>query len=141
MPPRLAERCKLPLLRGYLARRIVTADASRGLAMLLPVLERSSDDVRGDLLSGILDACRGRKQVPRPERWPATFAKLLATRDPDVLEQTLLLALDVGEPKAIKTLRAIVADHRQPDRAAHPRPGALVERRVPGLTLGASASA
>ncbi len=130
----LAERCKLPLLRTFLARRIVTADAASALAMLLPVLERSTDDVRNDLLAGILEACRGRKQVPRPDRWPATFARLLTTRDPDVLEQTLLLALDVGEPKAIKTLRSVVADPASPTELRTHALAALVQRRVPELT-------
>src|SRR5271157_4290421 len=89
------------------ARRAVTADASSGLPALLPVLEQATDAVRGDILSGILEALRGRKQVPRPEGWSGAFAKLLATHDPDVVEQTLLLALDLGEPEAFKTLRMI----------------------------------
>ena len=46
----------------------------------------------------------------------------MATHDPDVVEQTLLLALDIGEPKAIKTLRVIVADRGQSDRAARAGP-------------------
>ena len=78
------------------------------------MLEQATDAVRGDILSGILEALRGRKQVPRPEGWSGAFAKLLATHDPDVVEQTLLLALDLGEPKAIKTLRMIVADRGSP---------------------------
>ena len=119
----LAARCKLPLLRNYVARRAVTADAGRGMSALLPAIEGASDDVRRDLLAGILDALRGRKHVPRPEGWPATFAKLLTTRDPDLLEQTLLLALDLGEPKAIETLRAGRRRSREPARHANPRPG------------------
>ena len=48
----LAARCKLPLLRNFLARRAVTADAASGLSALLPVLEQSTDAVRRDILSG-----------------------------------------------------------------------------------------
>jgi putative membrane-bound dehydrogenase-like protein len=130
----LAERCKLSLLRAYLARRAVTADAGGGLAALLRVLERSPDVVRRDLLSGMLDAFRGRKQVPRPDDWPATFTKLLLTRDPDVLERSLLLALDFEEPRAIRTLRTIVADRGSPTDLRQRALTALVERHVPGLT-------
>jgi putative membrane-bound dehydrogenase-like protein len=130
----LAARCKLPLHRNFLARRAVTADAATGLSVLLPVIEKAPDDVRGDLLSGVRDALRGRKQVTRPEGWPGAFAKLVASRDPDVIEQTLLLALDLGEPKAIKTLRMIVTDRGSPPALRLRALTALVERRVPDLT-------
>jgi putative heme-binding domain-containing protein len=127
-------RCKLPLIRNYLARRAVTADPAAGLSALLPVLERSPDDLRRDLLAGILEALRGRKQVPRPEGWPAAFAKLLTTREPDVLEQALLLALDMGEPKAIAALRLVVVDKDSPLGIRSRALTAMVERHVPDLT-------
>jgi hypothetical protein len=130
----LAARCKLSLHRNFLARRALTADASSGLSALLPVLEQATDAVRGDILSGMLDALRGRKQVPRPEGWSGAFAKLLATHDPDVVEQTLLLALDIGEPKAIKTLRMVAADQGTPPGLRSRALTALVERHAPDLS-------
>ena len=90
--------------------------------MLLPELAKATDEVRRDLLAGILDALRGQKQVPRPPGWPEAFAKLLTTRDPNVLEQTLLLALDLGEPKAIEALRKIADRPGDAPRHPHPRP-------------------
>ena len=110
------------------------ADASSGLSALLPVLEQATNAARGDILSGILEALRGRKQVPRPEGRSGAFAKLLATHDPDVVEQTLLLALDLGEPKAIKTLRMIVADRGRPTGLRSRALTALVERHAADLT-------
>ncbi len=136
MPSRasaLAARCKLPLHRNFLARRAVAADTSRGLAALLPVLEQSSDAIRIDILSGILEALRGHKQVPRPEGWSGAFAKLLTSQDPDVVAQTLLLALDIGEPRAVTTLRSIVADRGKPAGLRSRALTALVERRAPDL--------
>jgi putative membrane-bound dehydrogenase-like protein len=129
----LAERSTLPLLRTYIARRAMAVDADTGLAAFLRVLERSTDVVRRDLLAGILDAFRGRKLVPKPDGWPATYSRLLLTRDPEVLERTLLLALDLGDPKAIQTSRAVVADRRSPTELRQRALAALVERRVPGL--------
>ena len=79
----LASRCTLSLHRNYLARRAVTANASSGLSALFPVLEQATNAVRVDILSGILEALRGRKQVPRPEGWSAAFAKLLESHDPE----------------------------------------------------------
>ena len=129
----LAARCKLPLHRNFLARRAVAADTSRGLAALLPVLEQSLDAIRIDILSGILEALRGHKQVPRPQGWSGAFAKLLASHDPDVVAQTLLLALDIGEPRAVATLRSIVADRGKPTGLRSRALTALVERRTPDL--------
>jgi putative membrane-bound dehydrogenase-like protein len=130
----LAARAKLPLLRNYLARRALSADAAVGLSALLPVLDRSGDDVRRDLLAGALDAFRGRKQIPRPHNWASTFATLLTTRDPEVLERVLLLALGLGEDKAIATLRMIVADRDRPLPMRHRALTALTERRVAGFS-------
>jgi putative heme-binding domain-containing protein len=130
----MASRCNTPLIRNYLARRAVTANATAGLAALLPVLERSPEVVRRDLLSGILDALRGRKQVDRPDHWPSAFAKLLTTNDPNTLEQILLVALDLGEPKAITSLRATISDRETPFAMRTRILGALVERHVPDLS-------
>ncbi len=129
----LAARCKLPLHRTFLARRAVSADISSGLAAFMPVLELAPDAVRKDILAGILEALRGRKQVPRPAGWPAAYAKLLASHDPDVVAQILLLALDIGEPKAIKILLSIVADRGSPTALRTCALTALVERHVPDL--------
>jgi putative heme-binding domain-containing protein len=129
----LCARSTNPLLRNYLARRIVTADPKAGLTALLPVIQQSTDHMRRDMLSGTLDSLRGRKQVPRPEGWPGVFAGLLTTRDTDVLEQTLLLALALGESKAIAALRLSLADRGTPLDIRKRALTALVERHVPGL--------
>jgi putative membrane-bound dehydrogenase-like protein len=129
----LAERAHLGLHRNYLARRAVTADAAAGLAAVLAALDRAHDPARRDLLAGVIDALHGRKQIPVPKNWAEIFPKLLNTRDPDVLEQTLILALDLGEPKAIETLRRIAVDRQSPIRMRARALAALVERRVSGL--------
>ena len=54
-------------------------------------------------------------------------------RDPDVLEQTLLLALDLEETKAIEPLRLVMADRGSPLEMRTRALTALVERHVPGL--------
>jgi putative heme-binding domain-containing protein len=134
--PRAAEwttRVKLPMLRNFLARRVVTADAAKGLAALGPVLKQDRDDVRSDVLDGALDALRGRKQVQRPEGWADIYAALTAAKDPGVLEKALLLAVVLDEPKAVATLRKTVVDAGTPaDRRARAL-STLVERRVPDL--------
>jgi putative membrane-bound dehydrogenase-like protein len=130
----LAAGWKLPLLRNYVARRAVVADAGASLSVLLDQLAKASDAVRRDLLAGILDALWGRKHVPRPPAWSEAFPKLLTTRDPDVLERTLLLAVDLGEPKAIEALRKMLTDRETPLDIRSRALTSLVERHVPELT-------
>ena len=74
-----------------------------------------------------------RKHITRPEAWPDVFANLVARPSLAVVEQTLLLALDLGEAKAAAVLRQVVRDDKTPTAMRLSALSALVERRVPGL--------
>ena len=82
---------------------------------------------------GTHDALRGRKHIARPDGWPDALAGLLARPDLTVVEQALLLALDLDDPKAAPVLRGIVRDRETPLDMRQRALSALVERRVPGL--------
>ena len=70
-----ATRVQLPqLLQLPGPSRRGRPSAAKGLAALGPVLKLYRDDLRGDVLDGVLDALRGRKQVPRPEGWAEIYA-------------------------------------------------------------------
>ncbi|KAJ3061791.1 hypothetical protein HK102_008992, partial [Quaeritorhiza haematococci] len=116
----LAPVVKLPMLRNFLARRMGAADPAKGLAALAPVLKLDRDDLRSDVLDGVLEAFRGRKQVPRPEGWADLYAGLSAVNSPEVLEKALRLAVILDEPRAVEALRATLLD-----------PKADAERRAP----------
>ncbi len=136
----LAGRCRIPLVRRFLARRIVletdrTAGADGpppGLVSLVQVLGHTNEnDVRLDLLRGINDALRGRKSVPMPKGWPALSAKFAA--EPELREPALVLAMILGDPKAAADLRATMLDRTQPDDRRQQAMQILAERAVPGL--------
>jgi putative membrane-bound dehydrogenase-like protein len=129
----LGAHARLPILRNYLARRALSVAPAEGLAALLNAMERAPAPAQGDLLAGALDGLRGRKQVPRPESWDTIFPKLLTTRDPEVLERVLQLALVLGEPRAIKTLRLTALDRESPNDLRRRALAALAERRVSDL--------
>ena len=61
------------------------------------------------------------------------LAGLLARPDATVVEQALLLALDLDDPKAATVLRGIVRDRETPIDMRQRALSALVERRVPGI--------
>jgi putative heme-binding domain-containing protein len=128
-----AAQCQIPLLRQFVARRVVSVDPPAGIAAIVTSLEKAGDTVRVDLLKGAHDALRGRKHVARPERWPAVFDRLLARPDPVLVEQSVLLALDLEEPRAVTVLRQTLLDPASPADRRHRALAALVERQVPGL--------
>ena len=129
----LASGCQIPIVRRFVARRTVEADPAAGLAAVVSLLKPADDKACVDLLIGTHDALRGRKHVARPDGWPERFAGLLARPDLTVVEQALLLALDLDDPKAAPVLRAIVRDRETPLDMRQRALSALVERRVPGL--------
>ena len=129
----LASGCQIPVVRRFVARRTVEADPAAGLAAVVSLLRPAIDKACIDLLIGTHHALRGRKHIARPDGWPEALAGLLARPDPTVVEQALLLALDLDDPKAAPVLRDMVRDRETPLDMRHRALSALVERRVPGL--------
>lgn len=124
---------KLPMLRNFLARRLVSADPAKGLAALAPALNSDREDLRSDVLDGVLDALRGRKQVPRPDGWSDLYAGLSAVKSPATLDKALLLAVILDEPKAVEALRALLLDPKADAARRSTALSTLSERRTPGL--------
>ncbi len=129
----LATHSQIPTVRRYVARRAVSAEPAAGLAAVVSSLAKADDAVCLDLLTGARAALRGRKHIARPEGWPAAFTGLVSRRDLNVIEQSLLLGLDLDEPKAIAVLRRVALDPTTPALERGRLLAALVERRVPGL--------
>jgi putative membrane-bound dehydrogenase-like protein len=130
----LAAVCRVPIVRRYLARRIVSADAVAGQAALMPRLAQGDDPAsQGDVLSGILDALRGRKVAPMPGAWPAAFERLSRSPDPGVRQRAILLSLFYGGDLAVALAQAAVTDPAAEPAWRRSALEALVERRVTRL--------
>jgi putative heme-binding domain-containing protein len=109
----LLARAKIPLEREYLARRMVYLDhpPSTGLTVLVTMLKAAHDpEVQRDVLHGVLEALRGRRQVAMPEGWPAAYARLTASSHAEVLNQARRLAVLFGDARAIALLRDLLLD-------------------------------
>jgi len=130
----LATRCKIPLVRRFIARRAVDGDPGAGLSALMTALAGDADPaVVGDLLAGMLEAFRGQKRVAMPRDWPSVFARLVKSPEAAVREPAVRLALLFGDPGAVTIIRGIMTD---PAAGADVRTLALrslAEARVPGL--------
>jgi len=129
----LAAGCQIPIVRRYVARRAVAADPTAGLVTVVAAFKTLNDAACGDMLKGAHDGLRGRKHVERPEGWAEAFAELVSRPNLAVVEQSLLLGLDLEEPKAASVLLGVVADRATPVAMRLQALSALVERRVPSL--------
>jgi putative membrane-bound dehydrogenase-like protein len=128
-----AAKSRIPLVREFVARRAVSADLGAGLAAVISALDAADDNACVDFLTGAHAALKGRKHVARPRDWPTAFAQLLARTDPNVVEKALFLGLDLEEPRAVASLRAMATDRKGPIQVRRRVLSALIERRVPAL--------
>src|SRR5580704_4188500 len=87
------------------------AGAARGLAPLVKLLSASDDaDLHLDVLRGMVEALRGRRQVKQPDGWPAVSRKLAASPNAEVRHKALLLSVMFGDPQAAASLRKTASD-------------------------------
>jgi putative heme-binding domain-containing protein len=109
----LAAGGEIPLVREYLARRIVSvyeaAGGERGssawiLDELLKAAAAGSDAVREDLLRGVAASYRGRRDVAAPKEWRDYYARLAESGNPVVREQALELAVLFGDRGSLAKL-------------------------------------
>jgi putative heme-binding domain-containing protein len=133
----LAEYAEIPLVRQFIARRVVDDAFSKGetadLTPLVVALARTGGAKQLDLLRGIREGTRGRAKLPLPAGWSALYVKLHASPDKEARDHAAVLALTFGDPQALKDLTAEVKNvHANPaDRTAALE--ALIEKRVPEL--------
>jgi putative membrane-bound dehydrogenase-like protein len=130
---KLLMKCRIPLVRQYIARRIA-ATADRVLAPLVRVLAELGDAaVQLDVLRGMHEALQGRRQVAAPEGWSAVYRKLAESRNAEVRAKVLQLSVLFGDPQALAALRKTAADPRADATARRLALQALVEKRPPDL--------
>jgi putative membrane-bound dehydrogenase-like protein len=139
----LLAQTQIPLVRQYLARRIISvyeaAGGERGssawmLDELHRVLGTSDDLAREDILRGMFDSFRGRRSAPRPAHWPDHYRVLVNSPRQAVREGALELAVLYGDQEAIRTLTDVVLKRTPASAASRRRALALlVTRRDPEL--------
>jgi putative heme-binding domain-containing protein len=132
----IAEAAKIPLVRRFIARRLVDGALAKREDLLPPLvatLGGASDEVRLDLLVGAREALKGQKRRASPEGWAATYAKLARSENAEVREQAMYVALVFGDPQALVDLRKLALDAAAPIPKRVSALEALIERRPPEL--------
>jgi putative membrane-bound dehydrogenase-like protein len=105
---------KIPLVRENLARRITLLPSKdNGLESLIALLDEIANAAaQRDILRGIQEALKGRRQFPMPRGWQTTHAKLTQSSADDVRERAQALAILFGDKRALEALRLLVADSK-----------------------------
>ena len=110
----LAFQSKIPLVRQHIARRVASLpDPTDPLDTLVQLLARSdNDELRMDVLNGLMRGFEGRRSVSMPKSWNASYLKLRASRKDTLRDKALEVALVFDDPKALQSLRVQVLDTR-----------------------------
>jgi putative heme-binding domain-containing protein len=106
------------------ASRCLADDSQDGIAALVQLLNDIDDaEFQLDLLKGIQEGLRGRRQIEMPSAWPDLYAsKLASSPNSDVRARARALAVTFGDPEALASLREIIHDA---DRSTSERRSAL----------------
>lgn len=130
----IALHAEIPLVRQFIARRVVDDAVVRGekadLSPLVAALTLADAKVVPDLLRGAREGLRGRKSLPMPAGWPRVYAKLSKSDDTQVRDNAVVLALVFGDPQALADLREVALDAAAPPADRIAAVEALVDKRV-----------
>ena len=133
----LATAARIPLVREFVARRVVDDAAAKGekadLGPLVAALARSDEKVARDLLKGAREGLRGRKSMRMPDGWPAVYVRLSKSDDRTVRELVTVLALIFGDPQALADLRKLAQNATAPSSERVAALEALIEKRASDL--------
>ena len=116
---RIAKRGAVFVLTALLvtpASRCLGDDNQDGIAALVQLLNDIDDtEFQLDLLKGIQEGLRGRRQLEMPSAWPDLYeSKLANSSNSDVRARARALALIFGDPKALAALRKVIHDATKP---------------------------
>ena len=101
----------LLLATGILQMPAAGADENDALPALVQVLNETDDiQFQLDILKGLNDGLRGRRQVPMPRGWDAAEARLSQSPNPEVRSLAQVLSVTFGSAKALEALRRTLLD-------------------------------
>jgi putative membrane-bound dehydrogenase-like protein len=111
------QQCKWPLLQQYVARRLTyeVEQNPQPVAALYDILLKNSDpNFRREVLTGMVAALSGRRQVKAPASWNKLSEELLRSEDPTVVKLTRELAVVHGDGRALDQVRKLAEDAGKP---------------------------
>ncbi|QJW99014.1 PVC-type heme-binding CxxCH protein [Frigoriglobus tundricola] len=123
-----------PLLTELAVRKLLSDSGTRttNLTECVAVLSKvDSDAGRALILRGMRDSLSGAKVTALPPHWATVYADLMTSKTAEVRYLGDEVALILGDPRAVATLRARVSDTRTPTADRQTAIRLLAQRKLP----------
>ncbi|QDV55980.1 PVC-type heme-binding CxxCH protein [Rosistilla oblonga] len=105
----LAKETRIPKVRQFIYRR-AAADVD-SIGPLLAELGKTDDKaMQGTILNEVVAAIKSQGRLKMPPGWPAVYAKLSASEDAKIREQSQLITVKFGDVSIFPVLREIAAN-------------------------------
>ena len=119
---------------GICSLVIATPAGDEGLNALVQVLNQAADaDLQLDILRGMSEALKGKRDVPMPAGWERVEQRLGESENSQVRLLTQGLGLTFGSKEALANLRAVVRDRDADANARRSALDSLLTSRDPEL--------
>src|SRR5688572_25458547 len=122
------------LVLGVLLAAPIRAQESDGLAALITLLNQAKDpQLQLDILRGISDALKGKRDLPMPQGWPSVEEKLGRSEDEQVKLLAQSLGLAFGSESARSAIKQVVQNGNAEISARRSALDSLLNTRDPEI--------
>ncbi len=109
----LGEKCELATTRRLIARRLAEDLESRPVPLdrlLAASASSESQSFRGDVITGVWQALRGRRKAPRPAAWESVSKSVERDANPEIETKVRELGVVFGEGRALDEIKKLALD-------------------------------
>ncbi len=124
-------KCRIPLVRQYIARRIADSPARNPFGHLLADCTDAAEQL--DMLRGMYEALQGRRSAAAPEGWSKVYRKLAGSNNAEIREKVLQLSVIFGDAQALAALRQTAENPTADATARRNALQTLIEKRPADL--------
>jgi hypothetical protein len=128
---KVAAHSRLPIVARYIVRRAASEQTS--LAPLVAAIASADDATRHWMLAETLTALATRGRMAAPQAWQAGYEALARSPSERVRQQAELVAVRLGDGRALPKLRETVADREAEGGPRREALAALVNAKDPEL--------
>ena len=109
-------------------------DANNPIVAIVQLLDQvDAADFQSDVLKGLHEALRGRRDVKMPVEWPKVYRKLSKSESAAVRDKALVIALIFRDEQAIRQLQSQVLNKRLTEDQRRGALHSLIENGIPNL--------
>jgi putative membrane-bound dehydrogenase-like protein len=121
---------KIPLLVTFTVRKIASDRKPESIELLIDAFQFAKRDEQTlAILGGLLDAMKGRRDVPPPENWTAAYDQLRSSRSAEIIAKANALAAAFGDETILAAFRQTLVDSQASIPAREQALAALLRHR------------